>query len=338
MTIKQIAERAGVSVASVSNVINGNYRKVSAETRKRIEDIISETGYTPNAMARSLATQESKIISMVIPYIGEYFSFNSNPYYSELIAEVEKFVRAQDYCLMIRCVERCRDIVHMLSSWNVDGAIFAGAASEEIGDLRDSLKCPAVFIDSYCDKEGVVCVGIDDYRGGYLSARHLLNNGHRKIAFAAPAFGSEGVIWERFRGFCDACREYSVDIGGEDIFEVDAVESNSIIAGNDIALSPKKYTAVAVTSDLTACGIIQGIRQCGLSIPGNISVIGFDNLSLCTLSSPKLTTISQDIQMKTHRAGEILFTMIREKRELTVNEQISVKLVERDSVAKVNAE
>ncbi len=334
MTIKQIAQQAGVSVASVSNVINGNYHKVSAETRKKIEKIISETGYTPNAVARSLATQESKIISMVIPYIGEYFSFNANPYYSELIAEVEKYVRAQDYCLMIRCVDRCSDIVHMLSSWNVDGAIFAGASASEIGDLRNSLKCPSVFIDSYCEKEGVVCVGIDDYRGGYLSARHLLNNGHRKIAFAAPSFGSEGVIYERFRGFTDACREYGVEIGEKDIFEVDAVESNSIVAGNDIALSAEKFTAVGVTSDLTACGIMRGISQCGLSVPKDISVIGFDDLSLCTISSPRLTTISQDIQMKARRAGDLLFTMIREKCELTSNEKIAVKLVERDSVAR----
>ena len=88
MTIKEIAERAGVSVASVSNVINGNYRKVSAQTRERIEKIIAESDYKPNAAARSLATQQSRIVSLVIANIGEYFSFNSNPYYAELIADM----------------------------------------------------------------------------------------------------------------------------------------------------------------------------------------------------------------------------------------------------------
>ena len=332
MTIKQIAEKAGVSVATVSNVINGNYRKVSAETRKKIEKIISETDYTPNAMARSLAKQESKIISMVIPYIGEYFSFNSNPYFSELIAEVEKYVRAKDYCLMIRCVERCCDIVPMLSSWNVDGALFAGASAEEITDLRQSLKCPAVFIDSYCQADGVVCVGIDDYRGGFLAAQHLLNNGHRNIAFAAPEFGTDGVIWERYCGFRDACSQSGVKLEEKDIFKVDTVASNSIIAGNDIAMSPVRYTAVGVMSDLSACGIIQGLRQCGLRVPEDVSVIGFDNLSLCTLTSPKLTTVSQDIQMKARLAGDYLLKMIRSKQELTSCEKIAVKLVERESV------
>lgn len=338
MTIKQVAEKAGVSVASVSNVINGNYHKVSAETRRKIERIIQETGYTPNAMARSLATQESRIISLVIPYIGEYFTFNYNPYYAELIAELEKYVRARDYCLMIRCIERCRDIVPMLSSWNVDGVFFAGASGEEIREVRSSLKCPAVFIDSFCEDDGVVCVGIDDYRGGYLSAQHLLNLGHRRIAFAAPQFGEEGVIRERFCGFRDACLEKGVEIAQDDVFQVDTVASNSIVAGNDIALSPKRFTAVGVMSDLSACGIIQGLRQCGKSVPDDISVIGFDDLSICSFSYPKLTTISQDICIKAQRSGDLLMKMILGKEELTACEKISVKLVERESTRKVTSE
>ena len=335
MTIKQIAAMAGVSVASVSNVINGNFHKVSVETRRKIERIIREADYQPNAAARSLSTRQSRIISLVIPNIGDYFTFNSNPYYAELIAEIEKYVRLRDYCLMVRCVERCRDIVPMLSSWNVDGALFAGVSAEEIREVRQNLPCPAVYIDSYCDDTGVVCVVIDDYRGGYLSAQHLLNKGHRKIAFAAPQFGSEGVIWERFCGFRDACAAQGVVLTDADIFAVDTVESNSIIAGNDIALSERQFTAVGVMSDLSACGIIQGLRQCGKSVPGDISVIGFDNLSICSLATPKLTTISQDIEAKATRAGDLLFAMLEDKQERTSCEKIAVKLIERDSVAAV---
>lgn len=335
MTIKQIAEKAGVSAASVSNVINGNYHKVSPQTRERIEKIIEESDYKPNAVARSLATRQSRIISLVIPHIGEYFSFNSNPYYAELIAEIEKYVRAFDYCLMIRCVERCRDIVPLLSSWNVDGALFAGLSDDEIREVRKTLSCPAVFIDSCCSDAGAACVAVDDYRGGYLSAQQLLNCGHRKIAFAAPSLGSGGVIWERYRGFRDACAQRGVKIAREDIFEVDTIENNSIIAGNDIALSPKKYTAVGVMSDLSACGIIEGLRQCGRRVPGDISVIGFDGLPICTLCTPKLTTISQDIGHKARRSGDLLLKMIAEKREITVCEKLSVSLVERDSVKNI---
>ena len=335
MTIKEIARQAGVSVASVSNVINGNYHKVSDETRKKIEKIIEETDYKPSAIARSLVKQESRIISLVIPNIGDYFTFNSNPYYAVLIAEIEKYLRERDYCLMIRCVERCRDIIPMLSSWNVDGAFFAGASSEEIKEVKSSLSCPAVFIDSYCEQEGVVCVGTDDYTGGYLSAQHLINKGHRKIAFAAPGFGEEGVIFERYKGFCDACSDKGVEFSESNVFAVDTIESNSVVAGNSIALSRHGFTAVGVMSDLSACGIIDGLRQCGLSVPGDISVIGFDDLPVCTLTTPKLTTVSQDIEMKAKKSGDLLFRMMEEKCELTMLEKIPVMLVERETVKRV---
>lgn len=335
MTLKEIAALAGVSVASVSNVINGNHHKVSRETREKIERIIAENDYLPNAAARSLSTQRSRIIILVIPNIGRFFTFNSNPYYGELVAEVEKYVREKDHFLMIRCVENCREIMPMLSSWNADGAIFAGVAAEEVGEIRRNIKCPAVFIDSYCTDEDTVCIGINDYRGGYLSALHLLNNGHRRIAFAGPKIGSEGVIKERFCGFRDACAERGVTIGDEDIFEVDSVESNSIVAGQDIAFSPKKYTAVSVMSDVSACGIITGLAQIGLRVPDDISVVGFDDLSVARLTVPKLTTISQNIEKKARRAGDLLFEMINGKTVLTVSEQLSTELIERDTVRRI---
>ena len=143
------------------------------------------------------------------------------------------------------------------------------------------------------------------------------------------------MIWQRYCGFCDACKEKGVAIAPEDIFAVDTIESNSVIAGNDIAMSPKKYTAVGVMSDLSACGIMQGLRQCGKAVPDDISVMGFDDLSLCNFSYPKLTTVSQDIRAKACRAGALLLRMIRDKEELTAFEKISVKLVERDSVSKI---
>ncbi len=335
MTLKEIAELAGVSVASVSNVINGNFNKVSRETRERIEKIIAENDYHPNAAARILSTQKSRIIILVLPHIGAYFTFNSNPYYGDLVAEIEKYLRERDYCLMVRCVDNCSEIVPVISSWNADGAIFAGVSSDEIKEIRSNLHCPAVFIDSYCEEEGVACVGINDYRGGYMSAIHLLNNGHTNIAFAAPKIGGEGVIHERFMGFCDACRERGVSISGEDIFEVDAILSNSIVAGQDIAFAPKKYTAVSVMSDVSACGIITGLARAGVRVPEDISVVGFDNLSMSKMMVPRLTTISQNIEWKARRAGDLLFEMITTGASLTVCEQLSPELEDRDTVKNI---
>lgn len=335
MTLKEIAELAGVSVATVSNVINGNINKVSRETREKVERIIAENDYHPNAAARSLSTQKSSIIILVLPHIGKYFTFNSNPYYGELVAEIEKFTRERNYWLMVRCVDDCREIMSMISSWNADGAIFVGVSTDEISEIRSNLRCPVVFIDSYCNEEDTVCVSINDYRGGYMSAIHLLNNGHRKIAFAGPKIGEEGVIRERFNGFRDACEERGVTIRDEDIFEVEAIESNSIYAGQDIAFSPNKYTAVSVMSDVSACGIITGLARAGVRVPEDISVVGFDNLTISKLMVPRLTTISQNIEWKARRAGDLLFEMIDTGESLTVCELLNTELEDRDTVKNI---
>lgn len=336
MTLKEIAELAGVSVASVSNVVNGNLNKVSKETREKIERIIKENGYRPNAAARSLSTQKSRIIILVLPHIGKYFTFNSNPYYGDLVAEIEKFMRERDYWLMIRCVDECKDIMSMISSWNADGAIFAGVSPDEIREIKRNLNCPVVFIDSYCKEDGVVCVGINDYKGGYMSAIHLLNNGHRKIAFAGPKMSEEGVIRERFNGFRDACAEKGVTVDDDDIFEVDAIESNSIVTGQDIAFSQKKYTAVSVMSDVSAFGIITGLKRAGLSVPEDVSVVGFDNITISKLMVPKLTTISQNIEWKARRAGDLLFEMIYSDEPLSVCDLLSPELEDRNTVKNIS--
>lgn len=336
MTLKEIAELAGVSVASVSNVVNGNLNKVSQETREKIERIIKENGYRPNAAARSLSTQKSRIIILVLPHIGKYFTFNSNPYYGDLVGEIEKFMRERDYWLMVRCVDDCNDIMSMISSWNADGAIFAGVYPDEIREIKQNLNCPVVFIDSYCKEEGVVCVGINDYNGGYMSAIHLLNNGHRRIAFAGPKMSKEGVIRERFNGFRDACAKRGVTVDDDDIFEVDAIESNSIVAGQDIAFSPKKYTAVSVMSDVSAFGIITGLTRAGVRVPEDVSVVGFDNLTISKLMVPRLTTISQNIEWKARRAGDLLFEMIDSGETMSVCELLSPELADRNTVKNIS--
>ena len=338
MTLKQIAEQAGVSVASVSNVINGNFHKVSAETRRKIEAIIEENNYRPNALARSLVTQESRIVMLVIPHVAPEETFESNPYYSELVSQVERLLRGRGYCLMLQCAEHCADILPTLSSWNVDGALFVGVWKEEIQEIQNSLGCPAVFLDSYGGGSDVTAVLSDDYRGGYLAARHLLNLGHRKIAFAGPVIGESGVIYERFCGFRDALSEYGIEIQDKDIFRADSVKNKGVVAGQDIALSKGGYTAVCVMSDVTAFGIIEGLRQCGLRVPEDVSVMGYDNLRLSAFSTPKLTTISQDLPFKVRTAGELLFERIRNKESPPVCEKLPVKLVERESARAVRGE
>lgn len=334
MSIKTIAEKAGVSTATVSNVINGNYHKVSEETRARIESIIAEMNYKPSAVARSLAGTESHLIALVVPYINMHSSFESSPYYAHIIAALEQYVRNRGYYLMLRCAEDVQEIIPLLTAWNVDGAFFLGISGTDVSEIRHGLHAPLVFLDTYSD-EKIVNIGIDDYRGGFLSARYLIGKGHRRIALVSPDHKHGGVIGERFRGFTDACAEASLSFSEEDVFYSDTYYEKGIAVGQDIVLSGRSYTAAAAMADIVAIGMLEGFRQCGVRVPEDMSVIGFDNIPEGALVTPKLTTIEQDFHKKARLAGDYLFRMIEGDTSVFVNQTMEIHVLERDSVQSV---
>lgn len=332
MKIKDIAKKAGVSTATVSNVINGNHNKVSKETIKKVQKIIEENDYKPNATARSLALKESKIIGVVIPNLGKEEPFSISPYNAQILALLENYVRRKGYYLMIRSISKCKKIIPIFSTWNVDGVILLGAYKTEVAEIEEKLKVPTVYIDTYGEELPIANIGSDDYKGGFLAARYLLGKGHRKIAFVGPSVESPGVIQERFRGFCDACRERQVEVVPENVFEAWTIYEQGVEAGKKIAFSDKGFTAVAAMSDIVAFGVMEGLRRSGLNVPGDVSVIGYDNLPECKYSNPQLTSVSQNLERKAFGAGEQLFKMIHEKKKIAFNEIVDVEIVERQSV------
>ncbi|MBR1857178.1 MAG: LacI family DNA-binding transcriptional regulator [Oribacterium sp.] len=332
MNLKTIAEMAGVSTATVSNVINGNFGKVSDETRQKIEQIIRKTNYKPNAIARSLAKNESRIIGLIVPYLGENESFLVNPYNPQIIASMEKYIRKREYYLMLRCVGSPSEIIPLLSSWNVDGAIFLGVFDKEVQEIKKLTDVPIVYLDTYASESKIVNVGVEDYRGGYLAAKYLISKGHNRLALVTPEYDGEGVISERHKGFMDACAESRIEFSKDNIYYSDTTYTSAITTGQDIAFNNKGYTAVATMSDVVAFGVIEGLTQCGLRVPTDISVLGFDNLPNCEFVTPKLSTIAQDFDLKAQKACEYLFRMLDGERDLAVNERLPIRVVERQSV------
>lgn len=332
MNLADIAEKAGVSPTTVSNVINGNYHKVSKNTIERIQKIIDECGYKPNATARSLASKQSKIIGVVVPYLGEDEVFSISPYNTQILAILENYIRKQGYYLMMRTVGGCDEIIPIFSSWNVDGLIVFGANKVESAMLHKKISVPTVYVDTYNSENNIVNIGIDDYKGGYLSTRYLLGKGHRNIAFVGPDIQMSEVIANRYRGYCDACEEFGVKVSDNDYFEVMTYYENGVEVGRQIAFSEKKYTAVSAMSDIVALGVMAGLRLCGYHVPEDISIIGFDNLPECKYSNPQLTTVSQNLEEKARLVAERLFEMINKKKEIVCRNVVEVEVVERQSV------
>ena len=335
MTIKEIAEKAGVSMMTVSNVINKKYSKVSNKTVEKVNKIIEENHYVPNLTARNLSAQNSKIIAIFLPFYKEFENSEnlfSNPYISQILGLIEKKLRQNGYFAMIRSVDNIKDTNTFLQNWKVDGAIFIFPFyHENVEKLIKNNHIPLVFMDYYSDNPNILSVNIDDYKGTYIATKYLINKGHTNIAFVAKVEDNP-LLLQRYNGYKDALLSSEIKINEDNIFDEDLTYLSGVKIGKKIA-SRKDITAVVTTADVCAIGILEGAKLSGLSIPNDLSVIGYDNLPISTYVSPKLTTIDQHIDIKGERVIELLFDRLTNNNKVPNKLIIDVDLIERQSVS-----
>lgn len=334
VTLKEIAKEAGVSVMTVSNVVNGNLSKVSKENAERIKNIIRERKYVPNSSARSLAKSNSNIIAIILRGDQNGNTLQS-PHNATLVGTMIQKIQKLGYYTMVNIVQSQEDISKSLRTWNVEGAIFLGMFDNEIEKIYQVNDVPMVFIDSYSDVRRLSNIGIDDYKGGRLAARYLLERGHRNIAFIGPPTKHNGVIQHRFAGFCDGLKESGISLNPQYQFVLESdVQPEAIIEiGGKLSTLYKDVTAAFVTGDQIASYLIRGLRLNGVSVPDDFSIVGFDNLMISTQITPQLTTISQDLERKASLSVEVLFRQLKAPSSPTESLVLDVELIERESVA-----
>lgn len=335
MTLKDIADRAGVSMMTVSNVINGKHNRVSAKTIEKVNAIIKECGYVPNLSARSLTNKTSNIIGILITEDESENQENylENPYISTMIGTIERELRQNGYYAMVRAVSQQSDIMVLLKNWNVNGIIFL------YPDFQDCLEpfstqssCPLAVFDSSLALPGIINVTSDDQKGLYLSTKYMINHGHSHIAFAADYAGNP-LLTSRFKGYCQALEESGIPFRPEYVFPYPPSYEGGIEAGKRIAGGRNEITAVVTTADISAIGVMEGARLSGYRIPIDLSVIGYDNLKLCQYTVPKLTSISQNIPEKARTAVRLLLDAIKTgSLKESGHVKMDVEIVERQSV------
>lgn len=335
-TIKDIANAVGVSCTTVSNVIHGRAGRVSAETIALINDAIDRLGYVPNMSARSLVSSSSRVIGMISHLTSnKKETIVEDPFHSAFIGSIEKTLRENGYYLMLRAVETTADLSAFLRNWNVDGLFFTGVFEDEFYSTLKDLNIPIVLIDSYVPCTNMCNVGLEDYQGGYTATNYLIEQGHRRIAFASPPIKIRGVVSERFQGYKDALASASIEFNPDLVYEQELDVETTISTGKLLA-ERSDITAVFATADILAAGIMAGLEQSGKRVPEDISVIGFDDINLCRLISPPLTTIHQDAPLKGKLAVNFLIDMLDKNplKERTVI--LPIHLVERSSVKCIN--
>lgn len=324
-TLKDIAKEAGVSVMTVSRVINGHRSKVSEENMRRIEEIIKRRGYVPNLSARSLSSNHSHIIAVILPGKG---SSLENPYNAVMAGDIIECAQDRGYYVMVHFTEDYEDITHRLHTWNVDGAIFLGTFDRNIQRIQERNRIPLVFTDSYTPLRQISNIGLDDYRGGMLAARHFIERGHRGFAFVGTSLKSSGVVKHRLQGFRDTLEQAGLTLRPEYVIDAEETPHPEEI----LCRAGKEVTAILASADMLAVTLIDALRAKGCRVPQDYSLIGFDNLPISRYITPKLTTIGQDIGKKAELAGEMLFRHIQDPEAPAENVFLDVQLIERQSV------
>lgn len=310
-TLRDVARLAGVSAMTVSNVINGREGKVSAATIERVRAAVAELGYVPNASARSLASCSSRIIALVYGAAPGRAALDS-PYESLFVGACEERARDGGFALMLCGATRVTETVAQLCSWNVSGAVVMATTAATPRDFARRVAAPAVFVDAYEDLDKVSYVNIDDAGGARVVGEEMAAAGHRHVAFAGPSTARPGVVRARLNGLRQGLAEHGVSLGRHDVFlaEVDFEQGRAL--AHRLAEGHREITAVFASGDLLALGIVAGLRQCGLDVPRDVSVVGFDGLDISTYTIPPLTTVRQSVRDKATTAVDYLIEAIGE--------------------------
>jgi LacI family transcriptional regulator len=331
-TIKDIAQAAGVSVTTVSNVIHHRKTRAAPQTIERINKIIETYKYVPNMSARALVNKSSRIIG-VINHLFQVqpISFLQDPFHGTLLGGIEKALRERGYYMMIRTVANEEELYSLFNNWNLGGVILTGIFNDSFFTRLLEANKPLVLLDSYIKNDKIINVGLEDYRGGFMAVQHLIDKGHRNIVFASPPFHKHGVIQERFKGYRAALRKNAAPFSPGNVYQKELTIDEGIALGLELSLR-KDITAVFATADILAAGIITGLARGRRRVPRDISIIGFDDVFFNPIITPPLTTIHQDVVEKGTVAAGIMMDHLEGKEPESRNIVLPVSLVERDSV------
>lgn len=331
ITIKDVARKANVSIATVSNVMNGSGR-VSAETSRKVKQVIEELNFTPSKAAQNLKDKSSHLIAVVVPLPKKEWKLEDNPFYWQLVAGIEEGARDHKLHVLLLAVHEDETFAFVRDR-HLDGLIVVGAVDDSPLVKRIlSLQVPCVFLDSYLEDTRLSQILLDDEMGGYLGTKHLLSLGHENIALLCGALQIRGVTYQRWRGYCRALEEAGISYNPEMIMEGPVSLKGGYQLAQKVSDARNRISAVFAFSDVGAMGLINGLNDLGIAVPRDISVVGFDDLSYVSYMIPALTTVSQDISGRGKAAVQLLFQQLeaggREERRKIV---MPVELIVRQS-------
>lgn len=309
-TIKEVAKAAGVSVATVSRVLNDT-APVNEETRKRIENVMKELNYVPSMIARGMRKQQSQIIAVIIP---DY----ENPYHIKLYKYLENEAKQYGYRLILVCMQDAKASEHKsimeLMTRNVDGIVlctYQGNKNEIKEIINISKSIPIVFTDQFDFDEEISAVYINGYQGMKDIVNHVIECGHQRIGYIDKISGYK-VANERKRAYEDTLKENGITYNPHLIFRgTYEINSGYEAAKYFMEETTVKPTAIIASNDAMAVGVLGYLREHQYQVPNDIVVTGFDDIYLSKITSPALTTYRQPLGIVAREAIKLLIEKIK---------------------------
>jgi DNA-binding LacI/PurR family transcriptional regulator len=306
ISIKDIARTANVSHSTVSRALR-NSPLVNAETGALIRRIALEKGYTVSAVARSLVTRRTNTIGVVVTSIAD-------PFVGEVVGGIEEFALAHGYSLLLATchADPAREVraVESFQERRVDGVL---VTSSRVGALYmpmlARMKVPIVLINNQHPGEFGFTVTIDNLNGARAATRHLVDRGHRHIAYIGDEFGFQSDT-ERFAGYRQILEDAGIGFEPGLVARGDSGPETGVRAMSQLLAAPKPPTAVFCYNDMIAIGAMRAAREKGLAIPVDLSVVGFDDLFVSSYIDPPLTTVRQPKHQMGRDAAQILLELL----------------------------
>ena len=299
--ISDIAQELGLSTATVSNVIHGKTKKISDETVKRVMALLEERQYIPSMAGILLAQNSSKIIGVFVNDHEKYEGHTLDDFFiASSLNYLSTEIEAHGQFMMVKKAKSPEDIIKFASMWNMDGIVVIGFCDQDYMYLRNHMRIPFVVYDGYCEKpERILNITIDNYDGGFQIGTYFREGGHKRALCIAD--NDICVDMERYLGFRDGFASGMVEF----VMIPMRKEERWEYYRRNLSMF-QSITAVFAVSDYYAMDLICFLQEQGIRVPEQISVAGFDDIPMCRMFCPTLTTVKQDGALRAKIAVEKL--------------------------------
>ena len=330
-TIKDVAEGSGVSISTVSLVLNGNPR-ISAATRDRVLETIQRLGYQPNRMARTLAWQHTRTLAILIPQLRHGFA---DVYFGEIVSGIYDRASTLGYKILLEVARPefvdTKEYLRLFDQKFVDGILFIGANSRHrfLEDLADGSR-PMLMVNNYSTEFDLNYV-VSNYRYGARQAtEHLLQLGHQRIGCISGGLLEIQTCHDILESFVEVLAEHGLALDPDRVVNGELTEEGGMKAAEQLIHQDPQLTAIFALNDKMALGAIKKLNELGVRVPKDMAVVGFDDIPQASFSIPGLTTVHQPLYEIGIQSCERLVDLIHHKVK-RVQEVVPIHLIVRES-------